>query len=92
MLIDSTSGYRLLSFIDRISGYNQINVELKYAKKTVPYTFIGNFYYIVMFFTLKNTGATCQRAMTAIFYEIMGEEVEDYVNDLRVKSPIWNIH
>lgn len=30
--------------------------------------------------------------MTAIFYEIMGEEVEDYVNDLRVKSPIWNIH
>lgn len=55
MLIDSTSGYRLLSFIDRISGYNQINVELKYAKKIVPYTFIGNFYYIVMFFTLKNT-------------------------------------
>lgn len=92
ILIDSISYRGLLSFIDRISGYNQINVELKYAKKTALYTFIGDFYYTVKFFTFKNTGATYQRAITAIFYEMMGEEVKDYVDDLRVKSLIKNIN
>lgn len=72
ILIDSISDRGLLSFIDRISGYNQINVGLKYAKKTTFYTFIGDFYYTVMFFTFKNTGAAYQRAITAIFYEMMG--------------------
>ena len=37
-------------------------------------------------FGLKNVGATYQRAMTAIFLDIMHQELEDYMDDIVVKS------
>ncbi|CAL9005244.1 unnamed protein product [Prunus brigantina] len=86
ILIDSTSGQGLLSFMDGFSGYNQIKMSPKDAEKTAFRTPYGNFYYTVMPFGLKNAGATYQRAMTAVFHDMMGKEVEDYVDDLVVKS------
>ena len=47
---------------------------------------MGNFYYTVMPFGLKNAGATYQRAMMAIFHDMMHKELEDYVDDIVVKS------
>ena len=46
----------------------------------------GQFYYTVMPFGLKNTSATYQRAMTTIFHNMMHQELEDYVDDIVVKS------
>ncbi|CAL2231673.1 unnamed protein product [Prunus armeniaca] len=86
ILIDSTSGQGLLSFMDGFSGYNQIKMSPKDAEKTAFRTPYENFYYTVMPFGLKNAGATYQRAMTAVFHDMMGKEVEDYVDDLVVKS------
>ena len=37
-------------------------------------------------FGLKNAGATYQRTMTSIFHDMMHEEMEDYVDDIVVKS------
>ena len=37
-------------------------------------------------FGLKNAGVTYQRAMMAIFHDIMHQELEDYVDDIVVKS------
>lgn len=37
-------------------------------------------------FDLKNARATYQRAMTVVFHDMMGIEVEDYVDDFVVKS------
>lgn len=37
-------------------------------------------------FGLKNAGATYQRAMSAIFHDMMHDCVEDYVDDMVVKS------
>ncbi len=37
-------------------------------------------------FGLKNAGATYQRAMTAIFHDMMHCELEDYVDDVVVKT------
>ena len=37
-------------------------------------------------FGLKNAGAIYQRTMTAIFHDLMHEEMEDYVDDIVVKS------
>ncbi|CAL8992530.1 unnamed protein product [Prunus brigantina] len=63
-----------------------LNIELGTkpvdAEKTAFRTPYGNFYYTVMPFGLKNAGATYQRAMTAVFHDMMGKEVEDYVDDL----------
>ena len=47
---------------------------------------IVNFYYIVMPFGLKNIGATYHRTMTTIFHNMMHREMEDYVDDIVVKS------
>ena len=58
----------------------------KDAEKIAFRTPIGNFYYTMMPFGLKNAGATYQRAMTAIFHDMMHQELEDYVDDIVIKS------
>uniref|UniRef100_A0A2N9EJD9 Uncharacterized protein n=1 Tax=Fagus sylvatica TaxID=28930 RepID=A0A2N9EJD9_FAGSY len=52
----------------------------------------GNFYYTVMPFGLKNAGATYQRTMTAMFHDMMHCEIEDYVDDIVVKSKTRGDH
>ena len=37
-------------------------------------------------FGIKNVGATYQRTMTAIFHDMMHRKLEDYVDDIVVKS------
>ena len=71
LLIDSAAGSAMFSFMDGFSGYNQIKMAPKDAEKTTFRTPMGNFYYTVMPFGLKNAGATYQRAMTAIFHDMM---------------------
>ncbi|OMP00330.1 reverse transcriptase [Corchorus capsularis] len=90
--VDSSSlftilhGHEMFSFMDGFSGYNQIKMAQEDAEKTAFRTPIGNFYYTVVPFGLKNAGATYQRAMTAIFHDMLHECVEDYVDDIVVKS------
>uniref|UniRef100_A0A2N9FWZ9 Integrase catalytic domain-containing protein n=1 Tax=Fagus sylvatica TaxID=28930 RepID=A0A2N9FWZ9_FAGSY len=71
LLIDSAAGHAMFSFMDGFSGYNQICMSPKDAEKTAFRTPIGNFYYTVMPFGLKNAGATYQRTMTAMFHDMM---------------------
>uniref|UniRef100_A0A2N9FFG8 Integrase catalytic domain-containing protein n=1 Tax=Fagus sylvatica TaxID=28930 RepID=A0A2N9FFG8_FAGSY len=85
LLIDSTAGHAMFSFMDGFSGYNQIRMSTKDAEKTAFRTPIGNFYYTVIPFGLKNAGATYQRTMTAMFHDMMHKEIEDYVNDIVLK-------
>lgn len=86
MLVDATARYLMFSFMDGFSGYNQIRMDSRYVEKTAFRTPIGNFYCTVIPFGLKNIGATYQRAMTAIFHDMMHDYVEDYVDDVVVKS------
>ena len=85
LLIDFVAGSAMFSFTDGFNGYNQIRMALKDAEKTAFRTPMGNFYYTVMPFGLKNVGATYQRAMMAIFHDMMHQELEDYVDDIVVK-------
>ena len=86
LLTDSVSGNAMFSFMDGFSGNNQIRIAPRDAEKIAFKTPIGNFYYIVMSFGLKNAGATYQRIMTAIFYDMMHQVLEDYVDDIVMKS------
>ena len=61
-------------------------MALRDAEKIAFRTLIGNFYYIVIPFGLKNAGAAYQRTMTAIFHDMMHQELEDYVDDTVVRS------
>ena len=84
--IDSVAGSAMFSFMDGFIGYNQIRMAPRDAEKTAFRTLMGNFYYTVMPFGLKNACATYQLVMTAIFHDMMHQELEDYVDDIMVKS------
>ena len=86
LLMDSTTGSAMFSFMDGYSGYNQIRMAIKDVEKTAFRTPIGNFYYIVMSFDLKNARATYQQIVTTIFHDMMHKEMEDYMDDIVVKS------
>ena len=75
----------MFSFMDGYGMYNQIRMAAKDAEKITFRTPIGNFYYTVMPFKLKNAGATYQQTMIAIFHDMMHKEMEDYVDDIVVK-------
>ena len=77
LLIDSTAGHAMFSFMDEFSGYNQIRMSTKDVEKTAFRTPIDNFHYNVMPFGLKNVGATYQRTMTTMFHDMMHKEIED---------------
>ena len=86
MLVDSTAGHPMLSFMDGFSGYNQILMALEDMEKTSFITEWGTYCYWVMPFGLKNAGATYQRAATTLFHDMMHRDVEVYVDDMIVKS------
>ncbi|XP_028062797.1 uncharacterized protein LOC114266101 [Camellia sinensis] len=86
LLVDATTGYETLSFMDGYSGYNQIRIAPEDEEMTAFRTSRGVFYYKVMPFGLKNAGATYQRAMTVIFGDMLHDTIECYVDDLVVKT------
>ena len=86
MLVDSTAKFKVFSFIDGFSGYNQIKMAPEDMEKTSFITPWGTFFYKVMPFGLKNAGATYQRAMTTLFHDMIHKEIEVYVDDMIAKS------
>ena len=71
MLLDSTVGHPMLSFMDGFFGYNKILMALEDMEKTSFITEWGTYYYWVMPFGLKNAGATYQRVATTLFDDMM---------------------
>ena len=57
-LVDSTTGHKLLTFMDAFSEYNQIRMAEEDQEKTAFITSQGLYCYKVMPFRLKNAGAT----------------------------------
>ena len=86
ILVDNTAKFKVFSFMDGFSGYNQIKMALEDMEKTTFITPWGTFYYRGMPFGLKNAGATYQRAMTTLFHDLMHKEIEVYVDDMIAKS------
>ena len=85
-LVDSTTGHKLLSFMDAFSGYNQIRMDGVDQEKTSFVISQGLFCYEVMPFGLKNAGATYQRLVNHMFRPQIERNVEVYVDDILVKS------
>ncbi|XP_073049537.1 uncharacterized protein [Primulina eburnea] len=85
-LVDSTSGYELLSFMDAYQGYHQIPLAREDQEKVSFITTGGTFCYVVMPFGLKNAGATYQRLMDRIFTKQAGRNIEVYADDILIKS------
>ena len=78
MLVDTTAGHSMLSFMDGFFRYSQILMALE-DMKTSFITKWGTYYYRVMSFGLKNAGATYQKAATTLFHDMRHRDVEVYV-------------
>jgi hypothetical protein len=95
MLINNASRHRVISFLDGNGGYNQIFMAEEDMSKTAFHCcpgFINLFEWVVMTFGFKNAGATYQRAMNLIFYDLLGIILEIYIDDIIVKSDSMNNH
>jgi hypothetical protein len=86
LLVDSTFGHELLSFMDGFLGYNQIQMDESNQDKIAFITDRGLYCYKVMPFGLKNARATYQRLVDMMFKKHIGRNVEVYVDDMMVKS------
>ena len=72
--------------MDGFSGYNRIRMASEDMEKTTFVTQWGTFCYKVMPFGLKNAVATYQRAMVALFHDMINHEIEVYVDDMISRS------
>jgi hypothetical protein len=94
MLVNDSSGHRVISFLDGNVGYNQIFIAEEDMHKTAfrcP-DFVGLFEWVVMTFSLKNVRATYQSAMNLFFHDMLGIIIEVYINDIVVKSAGLDSH
>ena len=66
-LMDSIAGYKLFTFMDAFSRYNQIQMAEEDQEKTTFITSQGLYCYRVMPFGLKNAGVTYQRLVNQMF-------------------------
>jgi hypothetical protein len=86
LLVDSTSGHKLLSFMDAFSRFNQIHLDDADQEKKAFITDRGLYCYKMIPFGLKKVGATYQRLVNKMFRDQIGRNVEVYVDDIVVKS------
>ena len=85
-LVDVTVGHLRMSFLDVFQGYHQIPLALEDQENTAFVTPIGNYYYKVMPFGLKNARSTYQRMITKMFEPQLDKNIEVYIDDMVVKS------
>ena len=78
--------------MDKFLGYNQIQLAEEDQEKTSFITPWETYCYVVMSFGLKNADATYQRAMMAIFHDMIHIDMEVYVDDILVKSRTQTEH
>ena len=69
-ILDDCAGCKYFSFMDGFSGYNQIAIKKDDQHKTALIYPWGTFAYRKLPFSLKNAGATFQRAMDYPFHDI----------------------
>jgi hypothetical protein len=94
LLVNSASSNKVISFLDSNASYNQIFMAKEDVSKTAFCCpgFIGLFKWVIMTFSLKNAGATYQRAMNLIFHDLLRVLMEDYIDNVVVKSVGFEEH
>src|SRR3984885_7727116 len=83
-VLDTLARKSSFSFLDGFSGYNQIRIALEDQEKTTFTCPWGTYSYNVLPFGLCNAPATFQRAVLAIFADLVHDCVEVYMDDFSV--------
>nr|GEU82444.1 DNA-directed DNA polymerase [Tanacetum cinerariifolium] len=83
-MLERLAGNEYYCFLDGFSGYFQIPIDLKDQEKTTFTCPYGTFAYKRMPFGLCNAPGTFQRCMMAIFYDIIEQIMEVFMDDFSV--------
>lgn len=82
--MDNLDSKKYFSFLDGFSGYNQIQIAKEEQDKNTFTCSMGTFAYQVILFGLCNSPITFQRAILAIFVDLMNDYVEVYMDDFTI--------
>jgi hypothetical protein len=83
-MLERLAGHEYYCFLDGFSGYFQIPIAPEDQEKTTFTCPYGTFAYKRIPFGLCNAPATFQRCMTAIFHELMEDNMEVFMDDFLV--------
>ncbi|KAL9253036.1 Retrovirus-related Pol polyprotein from transposon 17.6-like protein [Drosera capensis] len=83
-ILDRLARHEFYCFLDGYSGYNQITIAPGDQEKTTFTCPYGTFAFRRMLFGLCNAPATFQRCMTAIFYDMVEQFLEIFMDDFSV--------
>lgn len=72
--------------MDAYQGYHQVQLFRGDKPKVSFIVLCGTYVYVRMSFGLINAGGTYQQMVDKVFYDLLGQNVEVYVNDMLVKS------
>lgn len=85
-LLQEVLGAKMMSLLDKFSGYNQVLVAEEDQHKIAFTTIWGTFAYKRMPFGLINAGVIFQRAMDTSLNDLIGRTVVVYLDNLTVFS------
>jgi hypothetical protein len=83
-VVDSATGYEMMTLLDCFLGYHQIWLRKKDEEKTNFITPFGTYCYLKMLEGLKNVGPIFYRMMKTILKDQMYRNVFTYVDDIVV--------
>ena len=83
-MLDRLAGHSHYCFLDGYSGYKQIAIAPKNQEKTTFTCPYGIFAFRRMPFELCNTPATFQRCMMSMFFDLVEEAMEIFMDDFSI--------
>ena len=83
-MLERVAGHEFYCFLDRYSGYNQIEIALEDQEKTTFICPFGTFSFRKMPFGLCNTPGTFKRCMMGIFSDMIEHIFEIFMDDFSV--------
>lgn len=91
-MVDATTGFERLTFLDAYYGYNQIKMHKEYQEKTTCIAEKRLLCYKVMPFGLKNVGDTYHRLVNKMFKDLIGNTMEVYIDNMVIKTKMKQDH
>ncbi|RVW84618.1 Retrovirus-related Pol polyprotein from transposon 297 [Vitis vinifera] len=83
-VLERVSGHPFYYFLDRYSGYFQIEIDIEDQEKTTFTCSFGTYAYRRMPFGLCNAPATFQRCMLSIFSDMVEQIMEVFIDDITI--------